>query len=409
MKQKSYIPPQKIVERYADVLVNFGLGHGKGIKKGDVVRLYCPDCALPLYSEVYKAIVKAGGHVISAYYPTYEKRLQDTSRYFFEHATNEQLDFYSEDYFEGLTKQTDHSISIIAEVDKQALKGIDPKKIMRRGVAMKTFRESLQMKENKGAYSWTLGLYGTPAMAREAGLSEKKYWNQIIKACFLNDKNPVKKWQSIQKQIDRYSKKLNTLSIETLHIKGEDVDLKITLGDKRKFIGGGGANIPSFEIFTSPDCRGTEGWIRFNQPLYRYGSIITGIELWFEKGRVVKSKARTNEKLLKEMIATEGADKVGEFSLTDKRFSQIDLFMAETLYDENVGGPYGNTHIALGACYHDCYQGDPACVSKSGWQKLGFNTSSVHTDIVSTTDRVVTAYLKNGTEKVIYKNGTFVL
>src|SRR5690606_41705356 len=64
-------------------------------------------------------------------------------------------------------------------------------------------------------------------------------------------------------------------------------------------------------------------------------------ELWFENGRVVKSKARKNEKVLKAMIATKDADKVGEFSLTDSRFSRITKFMAETLFDENVGGPQG--------------------------------------------------------------------
>ena len=109
------------------------------------------------------------------------------------------------------------------------------------------------------------------------------------------------------------------------------------------------------------------------------------------------------------MIASPNANKVGEFSLTDKRFSKITKFMAETLYDENVGGPFGNTHIALGDSYHDCYKGDRSKLDKKDWDKLGFNDSSVHTDIISTTDRVVTAYLRNGKEKVLYRNGEFCL
>ena len=96
------------------------------------------------------------------------------------------------------------------------------------------------------------------------------------------------------------------------------------------------------------------------------------------------------------MVATENADKVGEFSLTDRRFSRITKFMAETLFDENVGGPFGNTHIALGKSYHDCYAGDPAELTAAEWERLGFNESSVHTDIVSTTDRRVTATLRGG-------------
>jgi aminopeptidase len=109
------------------------------------------------------------------------------------------------------------------------------------------------------------------------------------------------------------------------------------------------------------------------------------------------------------MIATEGADRVGEFSLTDRRFSRITRFMAQTLYDENVGGEFGNTHIALGRSYQDAYDGDPATLAGADWEQLGFNTSSVHTDIVSTTRRTVTASLRGGEERVIYRDGEFVL
>ena len=182
-----------------------------------------------------------------------------------------------------------------------------------------------------------------------------------------------------------------------------------SVGEQRRWLGGRGRNIPSFEIFTSPDWRGTEGWIRFNQPLYRYGNLVKGIRLAFADGRVTEASAEENERILTEMIATEGADKVGEFSLTDKRFSRITRFMAHTLYDENVGGPFGNTHIALGRSYQDAYAGDPSKVKSEEWDRLGFNNSSVHTDIVSTSDRVVTAQLRGGEERVIYENGEFQL
>jgi aminopeptidase len=107
------------------------------------------------------------------------------------------------------------------------------------------------------------------------------------------------------------------------------------------------------------------------------------------------------------MIATKNADKIGEFSLTDKRFSRISHPMAETLFDENMGGPHGNMHIALGMAYKDCYTGDPAALKTKDWNKLGYNNSSVHTDMVSTVDRTVTAILPDGSQKVIYQNGSF--
>src|SRR3989338_7039636 len=130
-------------------------------------------------------------------------------------------------------------------------------------------------------------MYGTPAMAKEAGLSEKEYWNQIIKACFLDHKNPIAKWKQVYREIESYRQKLTALTpkVDYLHAKGPDMDIKIRLGEKRKLLAGRGYNMPSFEIFTSPDWRGTEGWIRFNQPLYRYSNKITGIELWVKNGK----------------------------------------------------------------------------------------------------------------------------
>jgi aminopeptidase len=264
-------------------------------------------------------------------------------------------------------------------------------------------------KENAGHFSWTLGLYGTPAMAAEAQIGVEEYWEQIVHACFLDAENPIARWREIGRRLDETRQRLDALDIERVHIEGEDVDLWVSIGEQRQWLGGRGRNIPSFEIFTSPDWRGTEGWIRFNQPLYRYGNLVKGIRLAFSEGRVTEVSAEENGRILTEMIATEGADRVGEFSLTDRRFSRITRFMAHTLYDENVGGPFGNTHIALGRSYQDAYTGNPTDVKAEDWEQLGFNSSSVHTDIVSTTDRIVTAQLRAGGERVIYRDGEFQL
>ncbi len=401
-----YYPPQKILRRYAHVLVNFALGGGKGIKRGETVYLIAEECAKPLYSALRNTILRAGGHVISGYRPSVDEK-HNLERDFYLIAENHQLEFFPAKYMKGLIENVDHSISIISQTDREALKGIPPKKIMQRGRAHKPYMEWSNAKENQGKFTWTVALYGTPAMAREAGLSEREYWNQIIKACFLNESDPVKKWKSIYKKLEVYRQKLNRMPIEKLHIKGSDADLRVTLGKKRQWMGGSGRNIPSFELFTSPDWRGTEGWIRFNQPLYCYGNLVTGIRLEFKKGRVCRASAKKNGHVLKHMIATQNADKVGELSMTDRRFSHITKFMAETLFDENIGGPNGNTHIALGNSYHDCYAGNPAKVSKKEWSRLGFNDSSVHTDIISTAPRVITAKMRDGSLRVIYKGGRY--
>jgi len=412
MSKQPYHPSQKVLEKYANVLVNFALNSGKGIKKGDVVRLVSPESAKPLYAELRKAIYRSGGNIISAYLPDdigFDKYTINMTKDYFDIATKSQLEFFPRKYMKALADTIDHQVYVIADANKESLAGVDPKKIMQSGKVAKPYREWLNKKENAGEFTWTLGLYGTPAMAAEAGLSEKEYWNQIIKACYLDKKDPVAEWKKLYKELDGYLKRLNKITKDTVkwHVEGKDADLWIGAGEHRSWMGGSGRNIPSFELFTSPHMDQTEGWIRFSEPLYRYGNLITGIELWFENGKVVKVKADKNEKVLKQMIATENAEKVGEFSMTDKRFSRITKFMAETLYDENVGGKYGNTHIALGNAYHDCYDGDPSKNSKAQWKKLGYNNSVVHTDIVSTTDRTITAHLKDGSTKVLYKKGQY--
>ena len=404
----AYAPPAVVLQRYADVLINFALGGGSGIGEGDVVRITAHESAKPLYAELRKAVWRAGGHVIGQYLPDDDDRF-NLSRDFYEVANDAQIDFFPAQAMRGMIDEIDHQVTVISDSDLHALEGVDPSRIMRNGKSMKPLMDWRTQKENAGQFSWTLGLYGTPAMAAEAGLTEAEYWEQIIDACFLDEEDPIARWREVNDRISEYVQRLDALQIERLHILGEDVDLHILLGEHRQWVGGSGRNIPSFEIFTSPDWRGTEGWIRFNQPLYRYGNLVRGIRLEFADGRVVKAEAEENETVLKEMIATENADKVGEFSLTDGRFSRITRFMAQTLYDENVGGPYGNTHIAVGKSYHDCFDGDRSAVSREEWDRLGFNESSVHTDIVSTADRTVTATLRDGSEREIYANGRFLL
>jgi aminopeptidase len=404
----AYTPSKEILERYADVLINFALGNGKGIKKGDVVWLRIGEGAKPLYAELYRAIIRAGGHVISAYTPSAGPGY-NLAKDFYTLAKPHQLSFFADKYMHGLIDQIDHLLFIESSTDLHELEGVDPKKMMLSGEAAKPMMEWRRKKENAGKLSWCIALYGTPAMAEEAGMSEKAYWDQIIKACFLDQKKPITQWKKVAADIHKYIAKLNKLKIESVHVTGADADIHIKIGSDRQWLGGTGSNIPSFEIFTSPDWRGTNGWIRFNQPLYRYGNLVKGIRLEFKDGVVTNATATQNQKLLREMIATPNANKLGEFSMTDKRHSRITKFMASTLYDENVGGPNGNSHLAVGTSFDDTYTGDLKTLTPKKKLEIGLNTSSVHTDIITTTPRTVTATLANGTTKVIYKNGMFVV
>ena len=398
-----------LLKKYAQVMVHYALNDGKGINKGDTVFLVGQECTKDLFMAIAKEVYTAGGNLITNYQPN-NVRDNSLARFLLQNGSEEQITFFATPYWKGIVDATDHILFIISEPDIHYLEDIPAARISQMNSARAPYMKMREAKEQAGKLSWSLCLYGTQSMADEAGLSLEAYWEQIIEACYLREDDPVAKWKSVQQEIELIKDKLDALPIDKLHIKGADADLHIRIGENRKWLSGGGKNIPSFEIFTSPDWRGTNGFIRFNQPLYYSGKRIAGVSLQFENGFVIDSSATENEDALKEMIAQDNADKVGEFSLTDKRHSRITKFMATTLYDENQGGEFGNTHIALGNAYKDTFTGDMAKVTEQQWADMGYNSCpKVHTDIISTADRTVTATLRDGTEKVIYKDGMFTI
>ncbi|HEX2956555.1 MAG TPA: aminopeptidase [Chitinispirillaceae bacterium] len=398
-----YTPSSQQLEKYAKVLINFALNDGIGIKKNDVVYMVTQTPGLPLAKEIYKVILRAGGH------PILNIQDDDFKLLHLQEGTDEQLSFFPAPYYKGLADSIDHYVRILAEEDPLFLSKADPRKVILSSRSVKQFRDWLDEKEDAGKFTWTLCMYGTDGAAKEAGMSIQEYWEQINRACFLDEPDPIKKWQDVLNSMNNILNTLNNLPIAKVHVEAPQTDLWVGLGENRKWLGGRGRNIPSFEIFTSPDWREVEGTVFFDLPLYRYGNIIKDIKLEIKNGIITSAKAAENEKLLHEMLAQKNADKIGEFSLTDIRFSKINRFMANTLFDENFGGQFGNTHLAVGKAYHDACSLDPATMSNEDFAKLGYNDSPEHTDIIATTDRKVTAVLKDGSSKVIYEGGEFRL
>ena len=400
---RMHSPSQDILKKYADLLVKFALNSGAGVQPKQVVQINIPDIAKPLCKELLRSVLEAGA------YPRIQLLPTETERIFFDVANDDQLIFFPQALKRAEADLIDHQISIIADANPTELKGVDPKRIFAAMDARNTYRDWLFDKEQQGKFTWTLALYGTEAMAKEAGMSLDEYWNEIIHGCYLDSANPIDEWKRIQKEQERVKKELNSMPIEWVHVKGQSIDLKVQLGTNRKWLGGSCRNIPSYELFISPNWRGTEGVIYFNQPLFRYGNILRDITIEFKNGVVTRAVAKEGQKVLDSMLERVNADKIGEYSLTDKRFSRITKFMANTLFDENVGGDYGNTHLALGRAYKDSYTGDMSKPTAAEWEQWGFNDSPEHTDIISTEDRTVTATLSDGSKQVIFKDGMFTV
>lgn len=392
------------LEKYANVMVwalKAARRNGK-FKKYDSVLLRTDIAALPLAEQIYQKLLEERLHPILRI-----QSPEEFSKKFFELADNKQLAFLApgEKEFQG---GINGLIALHAPQDLIYLKQIDPVRIGKSAVARKPVREILDMREQKGLFSWTLCNYPTEELAKRAGLSPKEYAHQIARACFLNEKNPVKKWQEVTQQINEIGAWLSSLPIETLHIESAHMDFTVLLGEKRKFIAGGGCNVPSFEIFTSPDWRGTKGVYFADLSSYRSGNYVKGVRLEFKNGRAIKADAQQGAEFVRKMLAMDrGAAQIGEFSLTDRRFSKINKFMADILFDENFGGKYGNCHVAVGASYADTYNGPQTELTKDAKKSLGFNESSLHWDLINTENKRVRAKLKNGTEVTVYEKGEF--
>ena len=393
----------KQLDRYADVLL-WGLKTARRgrIKKRDIILIRYDLPAICLAERLYEKLLAMGTHPIQRLMSTPK---MDTS--FYETAGKRQLTFIPPGEAE-LYQQLNGSIVLIAPESITHLKHIDPDIIARPIKARKPLRDIIDRREEEGQFSWTLGMYPTSELAGQAGMTVSEYADQIVRACFLNRIDSVSQWKSIYGKAQSIKKWLNGLHIKRLHIASSHVDLEITPGEKRQWIGVSGHNIPSFEIFVSPDWRGTRGVYFADQPSFRSGNRVSGIRVEFSRGKAVSATAEEGEAFLIRQLAMDaGANRIGEFSLTDKTFSKIDRFMANTLFDENFGGPNGNCHIALGASYSDTYDGNPTELDRQMKQQLGFNDSALHWDIVNTEKKCVTAHLTDGRKTVIYENGRF--
>ncbi|OQX24546.1 MAG: aminopeptidase [Desulfobacteraceae bacterium IS3] len=391
------------LNNYADVLL-WGLktARRKKFKKNDIVLIRYDKPALRLAEILYDKLIGMGMN------PVQRVNLSPLmERSFYHKSRDSQLNFRvpgDEELYNNLSA----GIYLIAPESMTHLSDVAPERIGKAAVSRKYLKEILDRREEEGAFSWTLCALPTQEQADHAKLPLDTYGEQIIRACFLDTDNPVGRWQHIYKQTASLKNWLTRLDVSYFHIQSEHTDLKIAPGSQRRWLGISGHNIPSFELFLSPDWRKTEGVYFSDQPSYRNGNYVEGIRLVFKKGKVVEMSAQKGENFLKQQLAIDsGANKVGEFSLTDRRFSRIDQFMANTLFDENFGGTYGNCHIALGSSYSDTFDGDPERLTKAMKRKLGLNDSALHWDLVNTEPKQVTAHLVGGGKIRIYEDGEF--
>ncbi len=392
------------LDKYADVLL-WGLTTSRvePYEPGDVVLIQFELPALHLAEAVYAKLLARGLNPVPrlALTPTMESAFYAT-------ADESQLVFQTPGQ-DVLHERIHGAMHLLAPESLTHLSGVDPKRIAAAALARKPLRDILVRREEKGEFGWTLCLYPTRELAEKAGMTAREYAAQVTAACFLKEPEPVALWRKLYEDAREIKAWLDGLKPRSLHVESDNVDLTVIPGEHRRWLGLSGHNIPSFEIFTSPDWRGTSGRYFADQPSYRSGNSVAGVRLTFTDGVVTDIAAEEGETFVRKQLAMDpGASRLGEFSLTDKRFSKIDRFMANTLYDENFGGAHGNCHVAVGSSYSDTFDGDPATLDADRKAALGFNDSALHWDLVNTEPKRVRAHLADGRDVTIYENGQFL-
>ncbi len=362
------------IEKLAQVLVQYSIA----AKPGDRVWIESSAVAEPLLKEIYVKVLQAGAH------PLMMTSLPGVEELYFRNASEEQLKYIHEPT-RRLMETYDVRMSIIAETNTKALSNIEPGKMVTHQRARTEIMRTFMRRSAAGELRWTLAPFPTNASAQDAEMGLTEYEDFVYGACLPDMNDPVGYWQRFsarqQRVIDWLKGKKN------IHVKGKDTDLRLSVAGRTFINADGHYNIPDGEVFTGPVEDSVEGHVFFSYPAIYRGREVTGVRLWFERGKVVKATADKNEEFLNKTLDTdEGARFVGEFAIGTNE--AITRFTREILFDEKIGGSF---HMAVGASYPE-----------TG----GRNESAVHWDMICD--------LRDGGEiraddELLYRNGEFVI
>jgi len=243
--------------------------------------------------------------------------------------------------------------------------------------------------------AWARQVFGEPDLDR--------LWDTVAFCMRLDEPDPPAAWREHLARLAERTAHLNELRPDALRYRGPGTDLTVGLLPHVGWMSGSSdtsdgityvANMPTEEVFTTPDARRTEGTIRQTLPLPLSGQIVRGLELTFEGGRAVRVEAESGAELVRSHFATiENADRLGEVALVtnDSRVGQTGLLFYDPLYDENA-----TCHMAYGAGLPFMVEGEPG---------EGFNVANTHVDfMVGAPELEVDAVLADGAVVPLIRN-----
>jgi aminopeptidase len=301
-------------------------------------------------------------------------------------------------------------IGLSGPVAPGLLDDLDPVRIGRDNVALAEWAEVIDQR----AISWAIVPGPTEPWARMVfGESERdplgELWKRIAMVCRLHEPDPAAAWRERSAELRETADRLTAARLDALRFRGRGTDLTVGLIAGVAWHGGGLTtawgrdhvpNLPTEEVFTSPDPERTEGTVTATKPLLVAGRVVEGLMIQFSGGRAVRIDADEGAEVLRELVHRDvDADRLGEVALVDGsgQVGRADVVFHDTLLDENAA-----SHIAFG----------------SGFQHLGadeavarrVNSSAVHTDfMIGAPDVDVTGTTHDGREVPVLIGGEWAL
>jgi len=378
------IDPVKL-DRLAEVAIKVGLN----LQPGQDLLLTAPTAALPLVRKVAEHAYKAGAGLVTQFFSDEAVTL---ARY--RHGQDNSFDRAAGWLYEGMAKAFAANTARLAIVgdNPMLLSGEDPAKVSRASKANSIAYQPALEKIVSFDINWNIIAYPSLSWARQVfpgdddDVAVARLADAIFAASRVDNDNAVAAWAKHNAVLRERTGWLNGQRFSALHYSGPGTDLTIGLADGHEWEGGAStarngitcnANIPTEEVFTTPHCRRVSGHVVSSKPLSYQGSLIDGIAVRFEEGRIVEAKASRGEEVLNKVLDTdEGARRLGEVALVphSSPISKSGLLFFNTLFDENAA-----CHIALGQCYSKCFV-DGGKLTPEQIAAQGGNKSFIHID-----------------------------
>ncbi len=369
----------------AEVAVNVGLG----LKPGQELVMTASLDSVALARRITEHAYRAGASLVTALFNDEESALL---RY--RHAPDASFDHAAKWLYDGMAAAFTSGAArlAISGANPALLSNEDPDKVGRANRAVsQAYRPALNL-ITRHEINWTIVAGATPAWAAavfpndapDAALA--KLWEAIFTTSRIHTTDPVSAWRAHDAELQKRAAFMNEKRYYALHYRGPGTDFRLGLANDHEWLGGGTTagngvycipNMPTEEIFSAPHKDRADGAVTATKPLSHQGTMIEGIQVRFEKGRIVEARATRGQEVLDKLIDTdEGAHRLGEVALVphSSPIAQSGLVFFNTLFDENAA-----SHIALGQSYMSCLR-DGDKLSAEELAARGANDSLIHVD-----------------------------